>query len=272
MKNFHAVTIVLLTAIFITAVAFRRPKPVLYIIGDSTVASAKPGNLIQGWGRLLIGYFDTSKINIQNRAVSGISSRTYQTKGVHDPAMLKNGLWDSIMVTLKPGDFVLMQFGHNDESPVDDSTRQRGSIRGTGNDSTIIFNRYLKRRETVYTYGWYLRKFIADTRSRGAVPVICSPIPKNKWKDGKVVRNNNDYGKWAAEVAAEQHAFFIDLNQLVADQYDAAGQEKINSGYFAPDNVHTTETGAILNASLIAGSLKQLKDCELKNYLNNTFK
>jgi rhamnogalacturonan acetylesterase len=259
----------LLLVVAVILTGLKKEKPVLYLIGDSTMASASPESPIQGWGKLLMAHFDTSKIAIQNRAVSGISSRTYQTKGVHDVTMLKNGMWDSIMVTLKPGDYVLMQFGHNDESPLTDTTRQRGSIPGTGTDSLITFNKFMKRTEIVHTYGWYMRRFIADARSRGEIPIICSPIPKNKWKDGRVVRNNNDYGKWAAEVAESTQSFYIDMNKLVADKYDAEGQEKASATYFVPDKVHTTQAGAELNASLAAAAIKDLKKCGLKKYINN---
>lgn len=265
----NRITVLCLSAVVVITIAsFKKSPPVLYIIGDSTVASARPGNAVQGWGRLLIPHFDTSRITIENRAVSGISSKTYRSKGVHDISMLKNGMWDSIMVTLKPGDFVLIQFGHNDESPVNDSTRQRGTIPGIADDSTAIFNRFLNREEVVHSYGWYLRQYIAETRQHGAIPIICSPIPKNKWRDGKVVRNNNDYGKWGAETATATNTFFVDLNKLIADKYDQAGQDSVGRTYFVSDNVHTTEAGAILNASIIADALKGMKQCPLKKYLN----
>lgn len=267
MKNNLFKISALVVAICLVFSSFRRDRPVLYIIGDSTVATASPNNIIQGWGGHLSALFDTTKINIQNRAVSGTSTRTYLSKGVHDKNMLKNGMWDSVMVTLKPGDFVMMQFGHNDESAVVDSTRLRGTIKGTGNDSVVVFNRFLNRQETVHSYGWYLEKIITDIRSRGAIPIVCSPIPKNFWKDGKVIRNNDDYGKWASEVAARTHAFYIDLNRLIADKYDADGQAKVSSLYFVKDNVHTTAQGAKINASFVVQAIKEQRKCKLKSYL-----
>jgi len=241
-----------------------KAKPILYLIGDSTVASASTSNPIQGWGGKLNNFF-YSDLTIENRSVSGISSRTYQTGIVHRPDLLKNGMWKSIMQTLKAGDFVLMQFGHNDESPTADTSRMRGSLKGVGDDSIIVFNRFSNSNEAVYSYGHYLRKFIADIKSKGATAIICSPIPKNKWVNNKVVRNNDDYGKWAKEVAKQTGAFFIDLNQLVADEYDRLGQEKVKSTYFVPDGVHTTQTGAEMNAKIVASALKK---SSLKPYLN----
>lgn len=259
------------TAFFISfaLLAIRDQKPVVYLIGDSTVASASSQNPIQGWGAKITALFDSSKVAVKNRSVSGISSRTYQTGFVHDPKLLENGMWKSIMSTLKSGDVVIMQFGHNDESPVSDTSRMRGSIKGNGNDSLVLTNHFTKRQETVYSYGYYLKRLVSDIKSRGATAIICSPIPKNKWKDGRVLRNNQDYGLWAKTVAKETDVLFIDLNQLVADQYDREGQEKVTHTYFVADGVHTTQVGAELNASLVVKAIKQNKKCKLNAYLNH---
>ncbi|RZK41101.1 MAG: hypothetical protein EOO90_12870 [Pedobacter sp.] len=242
-------------------------KPSLYLIGDSTVEAASASNPIQGWGGKLFDYFDNDRIRLQNRAVSGISSRTYQTGVVHQPSMLKNGMWKGVMAELKAGDFVIMQFGHNDESPVIDTLRMRGTIKGTGNDSLITVNHFTKQQETVKTYGYYISKLVADIKSRNAVPIICSPIPKNRWLEDRVIRNDQDYGKWAKEVAETTGAYFVDLNKLIADEYDNQGKERV-AAYFVEDKIHTTQIGAALNASLLISALKKMKKNNLKEYLN----
>src|SRR5690606_32344394 len=114
-----------------------------------------------GWGHFLGDYFDSDKITVLNKALGGTSSRTFRNN---------TGLWDSVLVKIKPGDFVMMQFGHNDSSPLDDSARARGTIRGNGNESKEIYNPIKKKQEVVYTYGWYLRQFIADVKAKGATP------------------------------------------------------------------------------------------------------
>ncbi|WP_442588126.1 rhamnogalacturonan acetylesterase [Pedobacter sp. AW31-3R] len=266
--NFKPLLVILLT---LTCILFptAQQKPVLYLIGDSTVASASTTNPIQGWGGKLAQFFDTSKIEIQNRAVSGISSRTYQTGIVHDPGMLKNGMWKGIMNTLKPGDFVIMQFGHNDESPVADTLRMRGSLKGTGNDSVLVLNHFTKQQEVVYSYGHYLRKLVADIKSKGATAIICSPIPKNKWNNGdKVIRNEKDYGLWAKETAEQSGAAYIDLNKGIADEYDKEGKAKVAASFFVPDGIHTTSAGATQNAAFVAHAIKKLRACPLKSFLN----
>src|SRR5438552_10270600 len=85
-------------------------RPTLFLIGDSTVRNGRGdgSNGQWGWGEPIIDYFDAARINVVNRAVGGLSSRTYLTLG-H---------WSRVMAMLKPGDFVMMQFGHNDNGPL----------------------------------------------------------------------------------------------------------------------------------------------------------
>src|SRR6267142_1840260 len=127
-------------------------RPTLYIIGDSTVKNGKgkgDGSL-WGWGSFLDESFDTSQIAVRNYALGGRSSRTFITEG-H---------WDQVVSQLKPGDYVIMQFGHNDGGPLDDTARARGSIRGIGDDSTQIYNPIRKVQEVVHSYGWYMCKYV----------------------------------------------------------------------------------------------------------------
>ena len=79
-----------------------------------------------GWGTVITPFFDTTKIDVRNHAIGGRSTRTFIT----------DGRWDRILETLKKDDYVIMQFGHNDQSPLDDTARARGTIKGIGDDST----------------------------------------------------------------------------------------------------------------------------------------
>lgn len=237
----------------------KRDKPVIYLIGDSTVKNGTglgEGGL-WGWGAYLHTMFDTSKVSIRNYALGGRSSRTFITQG----------LWDNVLALLKPGDYVLIQFGHNDSSPVNDDSRARGTLRGTGEETEEIDNILTKQHETVHTYGWYLRKYIADTQAAGATPVICSPVPRNIWEDGKVARASDDYGKWARETASGAGAWFIDLNEIIAGKYEALGQEEVSTKLFLTDHTHTNEAGAIINATAVAEGIKYLQKCRLKKFL-----
>ena len=253
--------VLLLTAFVLAGVAASQaPKPTLYVIGDSTVrnGSGKGSDGLWGWGSLLSAHFDTVRIHIENHAIGGRSSRTFLTEG----------RWDKIMARLQPGDFVLMQFGHNDGGAINDTTRARGSIKGMGDETQEIDNLLTKKHEIVHSFGWYMRKYIADTKAKGATPIVCSLVPRNVWKAGKVERGSNSYGKWAAESARLGGAFFLDLNESIARKYEAGYDEvKLKTDFFPGDHTHTNHAGAGFNAAVVAEGLKQLSDCPLNQYL-----
>ncbi|MFN3302571.1 MAG: rhamnogalacturonan acetylesterase [Roseateles sp.] len=236
-----------------------RPElPSLILIGDSTVRNGhddgqgKGPDGQWGWGNPIAAYLDPSKINVVNRAVGGLSSRTYRT----------SGHWDRTKALIKKGDWVLMQFGHNDASPVNDNSRARGVLRGTGPEKEEINNLLTGKPETVYTYGAYLRGYVAEIRALGATPVIASPVIRKRWEaDGKTVtRAGGNFAGWAAEVARQEGVAFIDLNEWGAQRYEALGKDVVAT-LFPPDpeTVHTNWLGAAVNAQLVIAGLLQNK-------------
>jgi lysophospholipase L1-like esterase len=233
--------------------------PTLYLVGDSTVRNGKADGAggQWGWGEPLVDYFDAGKINVANRAIGGRSSRTYITEG----------RWDELVAMLKPGDFVVFQFGHNDPGPLDDTSRARGTLPGVGEESKEIDNPITKKHEVVHTYGWYMKKYVADTLAKGAIPIVCSPIPRKIWAEGKVVRNADNYGGWARQVADSEHAAFVDLNEIIARRYDALGEAQVEP-LFADPHTHTSRAGAELNAGCLVAGLKALKGNPLGTYLS----
>lgn len=240
-----------------------KPKPTLFVIGDSTVKNGggRGADGLWGWGDFLKDHFDTTRIRIENHARGGRSSRTYITEG----------LWDNVLERAKPGDFVILQFGHNDAGKINDSTRARGTIRGTGEEMEEIDNIITGKHEVVHTYGWYIRKYITDARAKGITPIVCSLIPRNRWENGKVIRASDDYGKWAAEAASAEKAFFLDLNNLVADRYDQLGDAEVKD-FFKTDHTHTNEAGARLNAAVVSAGIETLKKCPLRKYVKKNEK
>nr|WP_315248304.1 rhamnogalacturonan acetylesterase [uncultured Duganella sp.] len=233
--------------------------PSLILIGDSTVRNGHDDGQGKGpagqwgWGNPLAAYFDTARLNLVNRAVGGLSSRTY----------LSSGHWERTLPLIKAGDVVLIQFGHNDSGALNDNSRARGTIKGVGEESEEIDNLLTGKHETVHSYGWYLRLYIAEIRKRGATPVICSPIPRKAWDaNGKIGRSRDSYGGWAEQVARQQQVGFIDLNEQVARQYDALGRDAVMQMFpqTTPDErVHTNWAGAELNARTVAAGLKALR-------------
>ena len=232
-------------------------KPVLYIIGDSTVQNndGNGRNEYWGWGTLLKPYLDTNRICLSNHAKSGTSTRTF----------ISDGRWTKILETLKAGDCVLIQFGHNDQSEINDSARARGTIKGTGEEVQEIINVKTKQPETVHTYGWYLRKFIRETKAKGAVPIVLSLVPREKWKDGKVNREI-EYVQWAREVAQAEGSYFIDLNQIIVNKWERMGADAVKS-FFPGDHTHTNQKGAELNAASVIDGLRPIKECPLNAFL-----
>jgi len=224
--------------------------PTLWLIGDSTVRNGRGDGAggLWGWGDEVGVYFDPAKLNVVNRAVGGLSSRTYVT----------GGQWDRVLPMVKPGDFVMMQFGHNDDGAVNDTFRARGTIKGIGEETQEIDNLLTKKHEIVHSYGWYLRKFIADARAKGATPIVCSLIPRKGWTDGKANRNLNDYAGWAAAVAKAEGVGFVDLNEMIARKYDELGAEKVEPLFGANEHTHTSLVGAELNARCVVAGLKAL--------------
>jgi rhamnogalacturonan acetylesterase len=223
------------------------PKlPTLFIVGDSTANNNANGG--RGWGDPFIALFDASKINVLNRARAGRSSRTFITEG----------WWDKVLGDMKRGDFVLIQFGHNDGGPVNDASRARGSLPGLGEETQEIDNLVTKQHEVVHTFGWYLRKMIADAKAKGVTPIVLSLTVRNIWKEGKVERGSGHFGEWAAEIAKSQRVAFVDVTKLIADRYEILGEAKVKE-LFGPDHTHTSPAGAEVNATLIAEGIRSLK-------------
>ncbi|MEH6307962.1 rhamnogalacturonan acetylesterase [Olivibacter sp. CPCC 100613] len=233
-------------------------KPTLFVIGDSTVKNGKGdgSNGQWGWGSLLSLYVDTSRLSIENHALGGTSTRTYLTKG----------LWGEVLSRLKAGDYLIMQFGHNDGGPLDDTARARGTLKGVGDEHQEIYNPITQKKEEVYTYGWYLSKFVREAKTKGAKVIICSPIPRDKWQADKVARDLNSYPKWAEEVAARENVAFVPLHDLVADYYDRIGEKQAHT-FFPTDHTHTDRKGAQKNAELITKAISKLPDMGLKKYI-----
>lgn len=235
-------------------------KPTVFTIGDSTVKNGQGNGAggLWGWGDPFQQYFDTSKVVVKNHALGGTSSRTFQTKG----------LWNEVLKELKKGDFVLMQFGHNDGSAINDDSRARGTIKGVGEETEEIDNILTKEHEIVHSYGWYLRKMVQEAKAKGATPIIVTPIPRNDWENGKIKRTPNSYPDWAMEVARQEKVMFIDLNKSLSEQLDQLGESKVTGTYFfSHDHTHTNQAGAELNAETVVQGIRELKNCELKAYL-----
>ena len=263
--------------------------PSLILIGDSTVRNGNGvgADGLWGWGHPIHDFFDPHKINVVNRAIGGHSSHSY----------IAGGYWDLSLQLIKPGDFVLIQWGHNDGGinlpgapPVPDAgaapgttpptpppgatpraPNTRGSLPGIGEETLDVPDPRTGKVETVHTYGWYLRKYISDVRAKGATPILCSLVPRKIWVDGKVRRQSDTYQLWARQVAEQQHVGFVDLNEIIGRRYDALGPDAVDK-LFGDPHTHTNYAGSILNAESVVSGLRALPEAPLDKYLNGTGK
>lgn len=229
--------------------------PTLWIAGDSTVKSNSP---MRGWGQDLGTFFDPAKLNVVNRAIGGRSSRTFFTEG----------RWKEIEDALKPGDFVIIQFGHNDVGPTGEGGKFRGSLKGIG-DETEKVNKPDGSVEEVQSYGWYLKQMARGAREKKAKVILCSPVPHKKFdRSDKFVQDWKDHRGWVEQCAKTERAAFLDLAYQIGRQYAALPKVTVES-YFADKGTHTNTEGAMFNAKAVIAGLKAIPGTPLDTYLND---
>ena len=231
-------------------------RPAIFVAGNSTAARGA-GDRQQGWAVPFADYFDTTKVSVVNRARGGRSSRTF----------VSEGLWERLIADVRPGDIVLIEFGHNDGGAINDTLRARGSLPGLGDDSVAIDNLITKRHEVVHSFGWYMRKMIAETKAKGATPIVLSLSVRNLWRDGQIERGSGRYGAWSAQIARDAGVRFIDLTNLVADSLQRLGPERTKAMY-VQDYVHFNAVGADLHARTVVSALKALRPSPVRGWLS----
>ncbi|MFZ9747455.1 MAG: rhamnogalacturonan acetylesterase [Opitutaceae bacterium] len=234
--------------------------PTLFIAGDSTAARGR-GERQQGWGVPFADYFDPTRVNVANRARGGRSSRTFFTEG----------LWARLLAEVKAGDTVLIQFGHNDGGPINDEPppplRARGSLPGLGEETREIDNVLTQQHEIVHTFGWYLRRMIAEVKARGANPIVLSLTLRNRWTDGRIERGSGRYRGWSYEIAKRAAVPFIDLTERMADEFERLGEEKV-SALYPQDHTHFNAEGAARHAAEVVAGLKGLRPSPVERLLS----
>ena len=244
----------------------KKRKPRVLLTGDSTVKNYDndPAGM-WGWGSQAYTVFDSTKCVVVNAAKAGRSTRTY----------LYENRWDEVYRSIQPGDYVLIQFGHNDTGPIDNQ-KERAVI-ATAKDTCRVYKMASNGQyKVIYSFGWYLKKFIQDVREKGGTPILVSLTPRNRWHEGKGEtvgqlypvkekkgkmyierRNDNTYGMWYRQVAEETGCAFLDVHNITADALEKMGKEKAAAMY-NNDHTHTSLTGARLNAKSVAKGLRKM--------------
>jgi len=224
--------------------------PTIFVVGDSTASNGP--NL--GWGDHLANYFDLTKINVANRAHAGRSSRSYMVEGA----------WDKVLAELKPGDYVMLQWGQNDGGDLG-GAKPRGDLRGDGDATEDVLQSVgvlAGKVETVHTYGWYNRKYVADAEAKGATPMFLSETVHNSWKPDAAgalhVSPEMRFGPVMWKIAQEDKLAFIDMAPVEAARMESVGKDKA-SLWFPIDYVHTSAEGAELNAQSVVIALEIAK-------------
>jgi lysophospholipase L1-like esterase len=260
-KNFILKIYCTLLFIILSLIAFRpaQKTTTIFLIGDSTVADYSLESDYQdkrfplnGWGQVFQSFFKkdslsrlknlikTDSVNVIDKAKGGRSTRTF----------FEEGRWTEVYKALKKNDIVMMQFGHNDAA-VDKPERY---VNLTG-------------------YKEFLRLYVNQTREKGAIPILITPVNRNyPWKDGKLANVHGEYPNAVKEVAKELNVKLIDLTQLSIDNFTAKGQDYVTKNYFMnfdkgiykaypdgqKDNTHFQKEGAVAVAQLVFNAMKNL--------------
>jgi len=240
MKRWLAALIAIVVSVAPAGAQDGSPPPRVVIASDSTAAVYPPDQFPQmGWG-MFLGCSLAPGVAVVNLARGGRSTKTFA----------EEGLWGRLLAQLRPGDTVLIQFGHNDE------------------DTTKMF-----RHTEPAAFGANLTRFVSDVRARGGVPVLMTPVARHEFKHGRIEKTHGAYARMVVAVAQATHASLIDFDARSRRFFNGLGEEP-SARYFLiyspadriarfPDGHHDTthlnELGARATAAIVGQALAQLK-------------
>lgn len=228
----------------------------VHTIGDSTMSEYKPAATPKrGWGMYLQAFFNTDSVEVNNRGKSGASTRTfYETEN----------LWPSVKEQFRPGDYLIIQFAHNDEKcKGEDVYVYNSDMRAQGKDTISD----MRGTEPNTTYKQYLYRFVNEAREYGVTPILMSPICRAYFKDGKIndegrhklsgtvdkgqSTRDKDYVRCMREVAEDMWVPFLDMTAASRDLMERQGREFCMEHYFnCGDKTHTGAEGGMAIAAL----------------------
>lgn len=259
MNKYNRAVVALILFVILTSFSYQKVTTI-YLIGDSTVADYSLENdydskryPLVGWGQVFQPFFvsDSLKhvehllgkvdyVKIDDRAKGGRSTRTF----------FQEGRWSAIYKTLQKGDVVMMQFGHND---------------GAENKPERYVN--------IDGYKEFLRLFVNQTRQKGALPILLTPVARNyPWKEGRLHNVHGEYPQAVKDIAAEMNVKLIDLNKFSMLHFSQKGQAYVTENYFMnlppgkfqaypegqKDNTHFQIAGGKAIARLVFNAMKEL--------------
>ncbi len=217
--------------------------PTLHLVGDSTMADKRkdPPNPETGWGQALPRWLRPDSIQVRNHAVDGSSTKSW----------LDEGRWARVLATLKAGDFIIIQFAHNDEKEA--NPKRYAAPRGAYQDN--------------------LRRFVHEARALSATPILATPVARRRWSEaGELVETHGEYPAALREVAMQEKVPLLELNRLTMELERAHGVEgskrlhlHIPGGVYSrwpkpvADDTHYSEYGADRVAALAVQEFLRLQ-------------
>src|SRR5688572_16869911 len=227
-----------LLLLILTAFALPEKKKIkIFMAGDSTMAIKAPRTFPEtGWGMPSIYFWDSS-VTIINKAKNGASTGTFR----------EDGLWQSIIEQAESGDYVFIQFGHNDEVPTKKSYTTPEEFKNN------------------------LKRFISETKSKNAIPILLTPVARRKFDStGSIEGTHEAYSQLLRHVATEEKVMLIDLDKKSQALYQQLGVEKSKLLFLhlqksehpnypdgKEDNTHFSELGARLVAQLVLNEIRE---------------
>lgn len=206
----------------------------VYTIGNSTMADKRnpETNKERGWGMVFSQFFDGTVVTVSNHARNGRSSKSFYNEG----------RWDAILSTMRPGDYVIIQFGHNDQ-------KEEQPALYTDPDPSCT--------DPKLSYRVFLKMYVNDTRAKGAIPILMTSVVRRDFDENGILRNTlGVYPDAVREVAAELGVPFIDMEKKSRELVQRLGVEESKSLYMIStgknDNTHFVEKGATAMARLAA--------------------
>jgi lysophospholipase L1-like esterase len=234
-------TLTFFAVLLLAPAAFAGEPVTVFLAGDSTMAMKQENKRPEtGWGEHLQKHFDEKRVRIDNQAANGRSTRTF----------ISEGRWQKLIDKVKAGDYVLIQFGHNDQSP---------------------------QKVNAYTppddFRANLARFVAEVRAKKATPVLLTPVMRRRFdKDGKFYDVHGEYPDLTRRVASEQKVALIDMHRMsekVLVKYGPEESRKLflqlkageNPNYpqGVEDNTHFSPLGADIMAALAVDGIREQK-------------
>lgn len=237
---------ILTTLALLVSMAVGAQAATAYLIGDSTVSTYSSTYYPRtGWGQVFQNYFKSTLV-VSNKALSGRSSKSFYDEGA----------WTPVKNALKSGDYVFIQFGHNDEKTADP----------------------LRYTDPYTTYQQHLTIYINDARAKGAIPILVTPVERNSWSGGVVKATHGNYPAAMRALASTKGTPLIDLTAGSTNKYNSQGQTyttysifmNLTAGQYPnypsgnADNTHFQLNGANIISSLVAGAVRSSSNAQLK--------